>query len=278
MSETRRRKPVPPAAAVVKAPAAKTRFPASASKAKAPADKAHRPREPAAKASPAKAPAETPAVLRISSRNYSSWSMRGWLITRLSGLPFKKDIVSPDDPATRAELLLQSSSILIPSLEHDGAEIWDTLGIAEYLNEIRPEARLLPADRIARARCRAICGEMHAGFHALRSSLPMNLRLVVPGFTIWSAARADLERIMLLWRDCLATWGGPWLFGDKPTVADAMYAPVVMRCRTYGVELDAVCEAYAETILAWPDVQSWIALAKEEPEARITELEFDAEF
>jgi glutathione S-transferase len=211
---------------------------------------------------------ETPAaVLRISSRNYSSWSMRGWLILRLSGLPFRAETVSPDDPSTRAELLLQSSSILIPSLTHDGAEIWDTLGIAEYLNELRPEAGLLPADR-----------EMHAGFHALRSSLPMNLRAQVPGFTVWSAARADIERICKLWRDCLATWGGPWLFGEHRTVADAMYAPVVLRFRTYDVALDAPCEAYARTILGWPDVQEWIAAAKEEPEARITELEFDAEF
>lgn len=218
------------------------------------------------------------AVLRISSRNYSSWSMRGWLILRLSGLAFRTEVVSPDDPSSRAELLLQSSSILIPSLSHEGAEIWDTFGIAEYLNELRPEAGLLPADRLARARCRAICGEMHAGFHALRSSLPMNLRAHVPGFTVWSAARADIERICTLWRDCLATWGGPWLFGAQPTVADAMYAPVVLRCRTYDVALDAACEGYAKTILAWPDVQEWIAAAKDEPEARITELEFDAEF
>ena len=219
-----------------------------------------------------------PAVLRISSRNYSSWSMRGWLILRLSGLPFTAETVSPEVPATRAELLLQSSSILIPCLAHDGAEIWDTLGIAEYLNELLPQAGLLPADRLARARCRAICGEMHAGFHALRSSLPMNLRAEVPGFTIWSAARADLDRIFSLWRACLKQWGGPWLFGERPTVADAMYAPVVMRCRSYGVALDAPCEGFARTILAWPEVREWIEAARQEPEARITELEFDAEF
>ena len=227
------------------------------------------------KPAPAQPAAGPKAVLRISSRNYSSWSLRGWLILRLSGLPFVEDVVSLDDPATLAELLLQSSSILIPCLLHDGAEIWDTLGIAEYLNELRPEAGLLPADRLARARCRAICGEMHAGFHALRSSLPMNLRAHVPGFTVWSAARADIERILSLWRDCLATWGGPWLFGGRPTVADAMYAPVVLRFRTYDVQLDPVCEAYAQTVLAWPEVQEWIAAAKQEPEARITELEFD---
>ncbi len=218
------------------------------------------------------------AVLRISSRNYSSWSLRGWLILRLSGLPFDTELVSPEDPATRAELLLQSSSILLPCLLHDGAELWDTLAIAEYLNELRPEAGLLPEERLARARCRSICGEMHAGFHALRSSLPMNLRAQVPGFTVWSAARADLERIFSLWRDCLGHWGGPWLFGERPCLADAMYAPVVLRCRSYDVALDAACEAYAQTILGWPEVQEWIAAARQEPEARITELEFDAEF
>ncbi|WP_431269906.1 glutathione S-transferase N-terminal domain-containing protein [Dankookia sp. P2] len=119
-------------------------------------------------------------MLRISSRNYSSWSMRGWLLCRMAGIAFEEEVVSADDPNSRAELLLQSSSILIPSLRHEGAELWDTLAIAEYLNELVPEARMLPADRLARARCRAISGEMHAGFAALRSTLPMNLRAMVP--------------------------------------------------------------------------------------------------
>lgn len=229
-------------------------------------------------ARPQQAAEESKAVLRISSRNYSSWSLRGWLILRLSGLPFDTELVSPEDPATRAELLLQSSSILVPCLLHDGAELWDTLAIAEYLNELRPEAGLMPGERLARARCRSMCGEMHAGFHALRSSLPMNLRAHVPGFTVWSAARADLERVFALWRGCLAGWGGPWLFGERPTLADAMYAPVVLRSRSYDVALDAACEAYARTILGWPEMQEWIAAARQESEARITELEFDSEF
>jgi glutathione S-transferase len=137
---------------------------------------------------------------------------------------------------------------------------------------------MMPAERLARARCRAISGEMHAGFHALRSSLPQNLRASIPGFTVWSAARGDLERIFGLWRSCLAEWGGPWLFGEKPSVADAMYAPVVLRCRTYGVGMDAVCEGYARTIEAWPDVQEWVQAARGEPEEQIVELELDAEF
>ena len=223
-------------------------------------------------------PAAPDAVLRISSRNYSSWSMRGFLIARLSGLAFRVEVVSPDDPAARAELLLQSSSILLPCLVHEGAELWDTLAIAEYLNERFPEARMMPEERLARARCRAISGEMHAGFHALRSSLPMNLAAHLTDFPVWSAARADIDRILKLWRDCLAEWGGPWLFGARPSIADAMYAPVVCRLRTYGVALEGVAEDYARTILGWPDVLAWIAAAKDDPEAKINELELDAEF
>jgi glutathione S-transferase len=226
----------------------------------------------------AAAPAAGPAVLRISSRNYSSWSMRGWLLCRMAGIAFEEEVVSVDDPNSRAELLLQSSSILIPALRHEGAELWDTLAIAEYLNELAPEARMLPADRLARARCRAISGEMHAGFAALRSTLPMNLRAVVPNFTLWSGARADIERILWIWRDCLERWGGPWLLGAEKCVADAMYAPVVTRFRTYDVTLDATCEAYAQTILGWPDVAEWIEAGKREPEAHITELDLEAEF
>lgn len=242
-----------------------------------------RPAAPKSKAPPRplrqkEAAPEPVAKLHISSRNYSSWSMRGFLILKLSGLPFTVEVVSADDPKTRAELLLNSSSILLPCLEHEGAEVWDTLGIAEYLNEVQPEAGLFPADRIARARCRSINGEMHAGFHALRASLPMNLRTHVPNFTVWSAARADIERIQHLWRDCLQKWGGPWLFGARCTVADAMYAPVVTRFRTYDVKLDEVCEGYAQTIEAWPDFIEWVEAAKREPEARITELEFESEF
>ncbi|MDO9706880.1 glutathione S-transferase [Paracraurococcus lichenis] len=219
-----------------------------------------------------------PAVLRISSRNYSSWSMRGWLLCRMAGIAFREEIVSADDPNSRAELLLQSSSILIPSLRHDGAELWDTLAMAEYLNEQFPAARMLPEDRIARARCRAISGEMHAGFAALRSTLPFNLRGFVPNFTVWSAARADIERILWIWRDCLERWGGPWLLGAERSVADAMYAPVVMRFRTYDVKLDGAAAAYAQATLAWPEVAEWIEAAKREPEPAIVELDLEAEF
>src|SRR3712207_700460 len=141
------------------------------------------------------------AKLLISSKNYSSWSLRGWLLLRLSGLPFTEEQVDPNDSATRAELLLQASSIRIPCLVHDGLRVWDTMAIAEYLVEIRPEAGMFPADRAARARCRSISGEMHSGFYALRSSLPMNLRAHRPGFPLWSGPKADIERIVSIWHE-----------------------------------------------------------------------------
>src|SRR3984893_18115263 len=141
--------------------------------------------------------------LTISSRNYSSWSLRGWLLTKFSGLEFEEIVVPPADPVIRAELLLLSPSILVPRLEHEGVRVWDTLAIAEYLHEVRPEARLLPTDRVARAHCRSICGEMHSGFSALRSALPMNLRAHCPGFKVWSRAQGDIERIVESGGACL---------------------------------------------------------------------------
>jgi glutathione S-transferase len=218
------------------------------------------------------------AKLLISSKNYSSWSLRGFLLVRLSGLPFDEEQVDPHDAGTRAELLLQSSSIRIPCLIHDGLRVWDTMAIAEYLHEIKREARMFPEDLAARARCRSISGEMHSGFYALRSSLPMNLRVRRQGFPIWSGPKADVERIVAIWRDCFMAWGGPFLFGERPTVADAMYAPVVTRFLTYDVALDRDCADYGERIMAWPAMADWVEAAKREPEEPIHELEVEAEF
>lgn len=212
-------------------------------------------------------------TLTISSRNYSSWSMRGWLLAKLSGLTFETVSV-PIDAASRAELLLLSPSILVPCLTHDGNTVWDTLAIAEYLNEIRPQARLLPEDRRARAHCRSICGEMHSGFSALRSALPMNLRAHFPGFRIWSRAQHDIERIVTIWRECLAAYGGPWLFGAEIGIADAMYAPVVTRFLTYDVKLEPDVAEYCMQVLAQPFVAEWIDAAKAEHED-IDELDME---
>jgi glutathione S-transferase len=213
------------------------------------------------------------ATLTISSKNYSSWSLRGWLLTKFSGLEFDEIVTSPDDASAKAEILLLSSSILVPCLRHDGATVWDTLAIAEYLNEIMPEARLLPADRILRAHCRSISGEIHSGFTTLRASLPVNLKGHFPGFKIWSRAQADIDRICTIWRECLARSGGPFLFGER-SMADAMYAPVVTRFMTYDVKLDQTLATYARTVMALPEMQQWIEAAKAEP-ADIEELEVE---
>jgi glutathione S-transferase len=206
------------------------------------------------------------ATLTISSKNYGSWSLRGWLLCKIAGLAFDEMAIPSDDPSIRAELLLLSPSFLVPCLTHNGVKVWDTLAMAEYLNELKPDAGLLPADQAARAHCRAISGEMHSGFSNLRSALPMHIKAHYPGFKVWAGAQADIDRIAAIWRECLAAYGGPYLFGAKPSAADAMYAPVCTRFMTYDVKLDPDCAAYCRTILAMPFVQDWIAAAKTEPD------------
>jgi len=215
------------------------------------------------------------AVLTISSKNYSSWSLRGWLLCRMAGLEFKEELLSHDDPSARAELLLLSPSFLVPCLTHNGNKIWDTLAIAEYLHENFPQAGLLPRNAAARTHCRSIAGEMHSGFSNLRSALPMNLKAHYKGFKIWAAAQADIDRITTIWGQCLNKYGGPYLFGEKPTLADAMYAPVTTRFTTYDVKLDRQCADYCETIQALPDMIEWIEDAKNE---RVGIEELEAEF
>jgi len=215
------------------------------------------------------------ATLTLASKNYGSWSLRGWLLCKMADLDFEEQHVSTDDPSTRAELLLLSPSFLVPCLVHDRLKVWDTLAITEYLNEIKPEAGLLPADQTQRAHCRSICGEMHSGFSNLRSALPMNIKSHFPGFKSWAGARGDIERITTIWRECLDAYGGPYLFGKKPGAADAMYAPVCSRFTTYDVAIDAPATAYCRTVMAMPLMQEWITAAKAEPD----ELEeLDVEF
>ena len=215
------------------------------------------------------------AVLTISSKNYGAWALRGWLLAKLSGLEFTEKVIPPDDPAMKAEILLLSASMLVPSLQHNGIKVWDTLAIAEYLNEIKPKAQLLPADAKARAHCRAVCGEMHSGFASLRAALPMNIKAHFAGFKIWSRAQSDIDRVLAIWNECLGSYGGPFLFGKQPTVADAMYAPVVTRFQTYDVPLSKLETAYCKRIMELPAMQEWVAEARKEPD-EIDEL--DAEF
>jgi len=232
-------------------------------------------RKPVARAAPAKTKVGVPAAtLTISSRNYSSWSLRGWLMARFAGLDFAEVMVSPDDADARKELLLLAPSIRVPCLTHDGAKVWNTLAIAQYMNEIKPNAGLMPAERIARAHCRSVSGEMNSGFANLRASLPMNLKGHFPGHKIWAGAQPDIDRIVEIWSECLATYGGPFLFGQQRGMADAMYAPVAARFLIYDVKLNKECFVYCQTIMAMPEMKEWVAAAKLEPDD-IEELDMD---
>jgi glutathione S-transferase len=212
-------------------------------------------------------------TLTLSSKNYSSWSLRGWLMAKLAGIKFAEVVVEPNDADARAEILLLSPSILVPCLTYAELKVWDTLAIGEFLNEIAPKAGLLPKDRAKRAHCRSVCGEMHSGFVSLRQALPMNIRAEFPGFKIWSKAQADIDRILVIWSECLAAYGGPFLFGEIG-MADAMYAPVVSRFRTYGVKLDGPAKAYADSIWDLPAMRDWREAALAEKE-EIEELEVE---
>lgn len=214
------------------------------------------------------------ATLTLSSKNYSSWSLRGWLLARFAGLEFDEVVVPPDDAGARRELLLLAPSILVPCLTHEGAKSWNVMAIAYYLDEVFPQAGLLPADRAARAHCRSVCGEMNSGFANLRSALPMNLKAQHKSFKIWAGAQPDIDRIAEIWRECLARYGGPYLFGEARTMADAMFAPVVTRFLTYGVKLDAACTFYTQTVMALPEMKEWVAAARREPD-EIEELDME---
>jgi glutathione S-transferase len=191
----------------------------------------------------------------------------------MAGLDFEEHRVDIEAEDSRQELLLLSPSVLVPRLTDGDVTVWDTLAIAEYLAEIAPDAGLLPADQAVRAHCRAVSGEMHSGFYNLRSALPMNLKARHKSFKIFSGARPDVERVKTIWTECLNTYGGPFLYGP-PTMADAMWAPVCTRFRTYAVELDPALTAYCERIFEWPLMQEWTEAALAEPD-EIIELEVE---
>jgi glutathione S-transferase len=234
------------------------------------------PKKPGARPAAAARPAKKPvATLSLSSKNYSSWSLRGWLLAKFAGLAFEEVMVPPDDADARKELLLLlAPSIRVPCLTHEGAKVWNTLAIAQYLNEIKPDAGLMPDDRIARAHCRSVSGEMNSGFASLRSALPMNLKARHPGYKIWAGAQPDIDRIVEIWTECLDLYGGPYLFGRQRSMADAMFAPVVTRFLTYDVKLNKACILYCQTIMAMPEMKEWVAAAKAEPDD-IEELDMD---
>jgi glutathione S-transferase len=205
-------------------------------------------------------------TLVVGNKNYSSWSLRGWLATRAAEVAFDEVLVRLSEPGSKAELLKHSPAGKVPVLKHGERVVWDSLAIVEYLAEIRPDAGLWPADTVARAHARSIAAEMHSGFQALRARMPMNLRKSLPGKGRGRKVTQDIERIRAIWRDCRARHGaqGPFLFGQF-SAADAMYAPVATRFRTYAVELDDVCRDYMDAVLGRADFLEWRAAALEEP-------------
>jgi glutathione S-transferase len=205
-------------------------------------------------------------TLIIGNRNYSSWSLRGWLAASQSGIDFETELVRLSEPGSQAVLLRHSPAGRVPVLRHGERVVWDSLAIIEYLAERCPNAGLWPADADARAMARSIAAEMHAGFAALRANMPMNLRKALPGKGRGPGVAADIERIGAIWREARSRFGqgGPFLFGPY-CAADAMYTPVAARFRTYGVTLDPACQAYADAALAWPAFLAWQQEALEEP-------------
>jgi glutathione S-transferase len=206
----------------------------------------------------------------IGNKNYSSWSLRGWLMARIAGIEFEEIVIPLDLPETQAAIRKHSPSGRVPVLLHRGLAVWESLAIAEYLNDLKPEVGLWPASAAARAHARSISTEMHAGFLELRNNMPMNIRASYPGKGMTPGVRADIERITSIWRDCRKRFSGAFqkddgfLFGAFGA-ADAMFAPVVTRFRTYGAKLDTDSEAYCAAVLAHPAIKEWIDAAKHEP-------------
>lgn len=212
--------------------------------------------------------------LYIGNKNYSSWSMRPWVLLTQAGIPFEEVMVRFDgftpDSQFKARLRELSPTGKVPVLVDGDLVVWDTLAIAEYLAEQFPGKALWPRERAARARARSLCADMHSGFTGLRTYCPMNIEASLPeaGALIWRdqpAVRADVERLLVMWRQCLDAHGGPMLFGDF-SAADAFFAPVCTRLRTYALPLPDDVAAYVQRVYALPGVKAWIdgALAEQD--------------
>jgi glutathione S-transferase len=212
--------------------------------------------------------------LYIGNKNYSSWSMRPWVLLTQAGIPFDEVMVRFDSfeagSTFKQAVGAQNPVGKVPVLLDDGFAVWDTLAIAETLAEQFPDKQLWPAHPQARARARSVCAEMHSGFGALRSACPMNIEASLPDIGALalrdqSAVRADLARLVAMWSELLAQHGGPMLFGGF-TIADAFFAPVVMRIRTYALPVPPAVAAYIERVCAMPGVKAWIegALAEKD--------------
>ncbi len=204
--------------------------------------------------------------LYIGNKNYSSWSMRPWVLLKQAGIPFEEVKIRFDSFEADSEFRKKASSVnpagKVPVLDDDGLVVWDSLAIAEYLAERFPEKNLWPQSVAARARARSVCAEMHSGFGALRAACPMNIEadLADAGLLIWrdkAAVRSDVARLIAMWRELLAAHGGPMLFGTFG-IADAFFAPVCMRLKTYGLPVPEDISAYVARVCALPGVKAWM--------------------
>lgn len=205
-------------------------------------------------------------TLVLGNKNYSSWSLRAWLAARKSGLGFEEITLSLSQPVFGQRIGEYTQAGRVPVLRVDGDPIWDSMAICEYLNE-RTGGRLWPQVSAARAHARSACAEMHSGFEALRSTLPMNCRAEGRHVDIGRAEKGDIDRIMAIWGEARERFGagGDWLYGAF-SIADAFFAPVVFRFRAYGMPVDAVSHRYMDHLLADTDVQEWLEAAAQEGE------------
>ena len=209
-------------------------------------------------------------TIYLGNKNYSSWSLRPWLVLKHMAVAFDEVVIPLYQAGSRERVLEYSPSGRVPALRHGAVTVWDSLAICEYLAEAFPDRQLRqlwPQDAAARAVARSISAEMHAGFAALRHHLPMNVRAAIPGRAMTPEVAADIARITAIWRDCRSRFGngkGDFLFGPF-TIADAMFAPVASRFRTYGVALERGAEAYCALLMALPAMRQWIAAARDEP-------------
>lgn len=202
-------------------------------------------------------------LLTIGNKNYSSWSLRPWILLRHLGLSFEERLIPLDTTEFARDIATISPTRRVPVLQHGALRLWDSLAICEYACELA--GRGWPAAREARAVARSVCAEMHAGFSILRSQWPMNVRALGRRTAANPERAADIARIEELWADCRRQFGGggPWLFGEY-SVADAMYAPVVLRLRTYGAHLRPNSTEYVATVLADEHMRDWLAAAEAE--------------
>ena len=200
----------------------------------------------------------------VGNKRYSSWSLRPWLALKHADVPFEEVVVPLDMPDTAENIRRYSPSGRVPALIDGDLTVWDSLAIAEYLAEKFPKKQLWPKDAAQRARARSVSAEMHSGFTNLRNDCSMKIVQQYPYKPLRPQTQGEVDRIVSLWEECLKRGGGPFLFGKEPCIADAFYAPVVSRFRTYSIPVAGAAKAYCDKVWSWPALQAWVADAQRE--------------